>query len=98
MSQLKYLAGYPEHLQARVRELIEHDRLGAMLADKYGERHAIRNDGQLYDYVQELKARHLRKAAPLRKVAYDGKMQVIEQALGMHTAISRAHGGLLKAS
>jgi predicted metal-dependent hydrolase len=98
MSSLKYLAGYPEHVQARVRELIDGDRLGALLAEKYAERHAVRNDGQLYDYVQDLKARHLRKAAPVRKVAYDGKMQAVEQALGMHTAISRAHGGQLKAS
>jgi predicted metal-dependent hydrolase len=98
MLSLKYITGYPEHVQARVRELIEQDRLGPMLAGKYADRHAIRNDGQLYDYVQELKARHLRKAVPLRKVAYDGKMAVLEQALGMHTAISRIHGGQLKAS
>ena len=98
MLPLKYLVGYPEHLQARVRELIEADRLGKMLADKYADRHAVRNDGQLYEYVQELKARHLRKAAPLGKVVYDSKLQVVKDALGMHTAISRAHGGRLKAS
>ena len=95
---LKYLTGYPEPLQARARELIEQGRLGAMLADKYAERHAVRNDGQLYEYVQELKARHLRNAVPLAKVAYDGKLQVVKQALGTHAAISRAHGGKLKAS
>jgi UTP pyrophosphatase len=95
---VKYLVGYPEHLQARARELIEGDRLGAMLAARYPERHAVRNDGQLYEYVQEMKARHLRKAVPLRKVAYDGKLQVVEQALGTHTMVSRAHGGRLKAS
>ena len=98
MSSLKYLAGYPEPLQARARELIEQDRLGTLLAEKYAERHAVRNDGQLYEYVQELKARHLRKAVPLGKVAYDNKLQVVKDALGMHTAISRAHGGRLKAS
>jgi predicted metal-dependent hydrolase len=98
MSSLKYLAGYPEHVQARVRELIAQDRLGAMLADRYAERHAIRNDGQLYEYVQELKARHLRKAVPLRKVAYDGKLQVVAHALGTHTVTSRAHGGRLASS
>jgi UTP pyrophosphatase len=98
MTPLKYLAGYPDHVQARVRELIENDRLGALLANKYPERHAIRNDGQLYDYVQDMKARHLRKAVPLGKVAYDAKLQVVKDALGMHTAISRAHGGRLKAS
>ena len=39
---MKYLSGYPEHVQARVRELIEHGRLGTMLADKYGQAHAVR--------------------------------------------------------
>ena len=96
MSSLKYLAGYPDHVQSRVRDLIEAGRLGAMLAEKYAERHAVRNDGQLYDYVQELKARHLRKAVPLGKVAYDSKLQVVKHALGTHTAISRAHGGRLR--
>jgi UTP pyrophosphatase len=98
MQSLKYLLGYPEHVQARVRELIAQDRLGAMLAEKYPDRHAVRNDGQLYDYVQELKARHLRKAVPLGKVAYDAKLQVVKHALGTHTTFTRAHGGKLKAS
>jgi molybdopterin biosynthesis enzyme len=48
METLKYLAGYPQHLQARVRELIEQGRLGTMLADKYGQSHTVRNDGQLH--------------------------------------------------
>ncbi|HEY0503978.1 MAG TPA: M48 family metallopeptidase [Lysobacter sp.] len=98
MDALKYLAGYPEHLQARVRELIAQDRLGAILADRYGQAHAVRSDGQLYEYVQALKDRHLRKSVPLGKVLYDGKLQVMKHALGTHTAISRVHGGKLKAS
>lgn len=98
MQPLKYLTGYPEHLQAQVRELIEKDRLGPMLAAKYGQLHAVRTDRQLYDYVQDLKDRHLRKSVPLGKVAYDSKLQVMKHALGTHTAISRVHGGKLKAS
>jgi predicted metal-dependent hydrolase len=98
LMELPYLVGYPEPLQARVRALIEADRLGPMLADKYGERHAVRNDGQLYDYVQAMKARHLRQSVPLGKAVYDGKLQVVQHALGTHTAISRQHGGRLKAS
>jgi predicted metal-dependent hydrolase len=98
MHDLKYLAGYPEHLKARVRELIDAGRLGPMLAERYAEPHAVRNDGQLYDYVQALKDRHLRKSVPLGKVVYDGKLQVVRHALGTHTAISRVHGGKLKAS
>lgn len=98
MHDLKYLAGYPDHVQARVRELIDAGRLGPMLAERYAEPHAVRNDGQLYDYVQALKDRHLRKSVPLGKVVYDGKLQVVQHVLGTHTAISRVHGGRLKAS
>ena len=98
MEALKYFAGYPEHLQAKVRALIEQDRLGALLTDKYGQPHSVRNDGQLYDYVQAVKDRHLRKAVPLGKVIYDSKLQVMKHALGTHTAISRIQGGKLKAS
>ena len=95
---LKYLNGYPPHVLAQVRTLIEAGRLDAYLGNKYPQRHAVRNDGQLYDYVQELKNRHLRSAPPLSKVIYDGRLQVVKHALGTHTAISRNHGGKLKAS
>ena len=98
MKPLKYLAGYPQPVQARVRDLIEQGRLGPWLAEKYGESHAIRNDGQLYEYVQALKERHMRSAVPLGKVIYDSKLQVMKHALGTHTSISRVQGGRLKAS
>ena len=98
MKDLKYLAGYPPHVQARVHELIGQGRLGALLADKYGQNHAVRRDGQLRDYVQSLKERHLRKSVPLGKVIYDSRLQVMKQALGTHTAISRVQGDKLKAS
>ena len=98
MQPLKYLAGYPPHVQARVRELLAEGRLGTLLADRYAEPHGVRNDGQLYDYVQALKDRHMRTAVPLGKVLYDGKLQVVKHALGTHTTISRVQGGRLKAS
>ena len=98
MTALKYLTGYPEHLQAQVRELIAQGRLGDVLVRKYSQPHAVRSDGQLYDYVQDLKDRHLRKSVPLGKVVYDGKLQVMKHALGTHTAISRVQGSRLKAS
>jgi len=98
MNTLKYLAGYPLALQAQVNALIAEGRLGAMLSEKYGQPHAVRNDGQLYEYVQALKERHLKKSAPLGKVVYDAKLQVMKQALGTHTAQSRVQGHRLKAS
>jgi predicted metal-dependent hydrolase len=98
MEVLKYLAGYPQHVQARVHELIEQGRLGDLLASKYGQAHSVRSDSQLRDYVQGIKDRHLRKSVPVGKVIYDSKLQVMKHALGTHTAISRVQGNKLKAS
>ncbi|MDR6840961.1 M48 family metallopeptidase [Pseudoxanthomonas sacheonensis] len=98
MPPLKYLAGYPDHLQEQVRALIEQDRLGAILREKYGETHAVRNDKQLYEYTLQIKDRYLRKAEPLNKVVYDNRLQVVKHALGTHTTVSRVQGSRLKAS
>lgn len=98
MQALKYLAGYPPHVLAKVQALIDEGRLGAMLDARYGQLHSVRNDGQLYDYVQELKDRHLRKSVPLGKVIYDTRLQVMKHALGTHTTISRMQGDKLKSS
>ena len=98
MRLLKYLSGYPEEVQDRVRVLLDQDRLGKILADKYGEAHAVRNDRQLYEYTVQMKDRYLRKAEPLSKVVYDGKLHVVKHALGTHTTISRVQGNRLKAS
>ncbi|GAB6195477.1 YgjP-like metallopeptidase domain-containing protein [Lysobacter xanthus] len=95
---LKYLTGYPPDVLDRVRTLIDGGRLGEVLAARYGGTHAVRTDGQLYDYVQALKDRHLRQSVRLDKVVYDAKLQVMKHALGTHTSISRVQGGRLKAS
>lgn len=98
MKSLKYLSGYPPHVLDKVQALIAENRLGSMLSNKYGQEHSVRNDGQLYDYVQDLKDRHLRQSVPLGKVIYDSKLQVMKHALGTHTSISRVQGSKLKAS
>lgn len=95
---MKYLAGYPESLQARVRALIDQGQLGTMLAQEYPDRHAVRSDRQLYAYVQDLKDRHLRQSPPLGKVAYDSTLHVLKHALGTHTTHSRVQGSRLKVS
>ncbi len=92
-----YLAGYPASLAAQVHDLIAQDRLAGVLREKYPEAHAVRTDNALYDYVQALKAAHLRNAGPLSKVLFDGKLQALARALGTHTAVSRVQGGKLKA-
>ena len=96
-SPLKYLAGYPAHLVAQIQALIEQERLGELLLRQYPKAHDVRTDRALYDYVQALKDDYLRNAGPLSKVAYDSKLNVIRNALGTHTTISRVQGGKLKA-
>ncbi len=92
-----YLAGYPAELSAQVRLLIEQDRLGAVLRTRYPQVHAIRTDKALYDYAQALKTAYLRNAGPLNLVAYDSNLQLLTQALGMHTRVARVQGHKLKA-
>ena len=94
---LRYLTGYPPALLARVRELIASGRLGESVAVRYPEGHDVKTDRALYDYVGELKARHLRSAPPIAKVLYDMKLQTVRNALGTHTTVSRVQGGNLKA-
>lgn len=98
MQPLKYLVGYPEHVQARVREMLAQGRIADLLRARYGEAHAVRNDRQLYDYTVAMKDRYLRTAAPLDKVVYDNRLQVMKHALGTHTSVSRVQGRRLKAS
>ena len=94
---MKYLSAYPEHLLAQVRTLIEGDRLAAHLRTKYPAAHAVRTDRALYDYVQDLKDAYLRQAEPVVRVAYDSKIGIVQQALGLHTTASRVQGNRLKA-
>lgn len=95
---MKYLAGYPESVLGQVRHLLAQGRLGELLRDRYPQqRHDVRSDRALFDYVQSLKTEYLRSADPLNKVCFDSKLHVIQHALGTHTSVSRVQGAKLKA-
>jgi predicted metal-dependent hydrolase len=95
---LPYLAGYPESLRVQIQQLIDADKLGEVLRQRYPEqRHSVQTDRALYDYTIELKDRYLRSSVPLAKVGYDAKLHIIRNALGTHTTIARVQGGKLKA-
>lgn len=94
---LRYLQGYPPALLAQVQALIEAGQLAQTVAQRHPEMHAVRSERALYDYVCEMKARHMRSAPPLSKVAFDPKLHVLKNALGTHSAVSRVQGGQLKA-
>ncbi|MCK9606494.1 MAG: M48 family metallopeptidase [Methylomonas sp.] len=97
MSSLKYLSGYPVAVSAQIEQLLEQDKLGEILLKKYPASHDIRTDKALYSYVMSLKTQFLRQSGPLSKIVYDDKIDVLHQALGLHSFVSRVQGGNLKA-
>lgn len=97
LSNLLYLQGYPENLLVQVQSLIAQNRLGEVLEKRYPGQHSVTTDKALYSYIQDLKSEFLRNAPPINKVAYDNKIHVLKNALGLHTAVSRVQGGKLKA-
>ncbi|WP_395116239.1 YgjP-like metallopeptidase domain-containing protein [Rhodanobacter sp. FW102-FHT14D06] len=97
MVALKYLQAYPATLQGKVRALIAQERLGEHLARRYPARHDVQSDKALYAYVAALKQKHMKNAPGIDKVLYDARLDVLRNALGLHTAVSRVQGGRLKA-
>lgn len=97
MSELIYLRAYPEALQRQALQLLHDGRLGAHIEQKYPQRHTIQTDKALYQYIAELKAEFMRNSPPVNKVLYDSKINLVRNALGLHTAVARVQGGKLKA-
>ncbi|MFK2824013.1 YgjP-like metallopeptidase domain-containing protein [Arcobacter sp. YIC-80] len=93
---MKYLNHYPKNLQTQIQDLLDKNKLDKYLISKYPIAHNIKSDKALYSYVNELKNQYFKKYQ-LSKIQYDGKINVINNALGMHTFISRVQGNKLKA-
>ena len=93
---LKYLSSYSIEVQEQIRTMIEQNTLEHFLLKKHPKVHDVNNDKMLREYVMNLKNIHLRKSSPLSKVIYDKKIHVVNNALGMHTFISRVQGNKLK--
>ncbi len=96
MAEFPYLSHYPEHLNHQIKTLIEEEKLGRYLLAKYPTTHTITSDKALYAYAMELKSQFLRKAEPITKVLYDGKISDINDALGLHRVSIKNHGGRLR--
>lgn len=96
MSTLQYLAAYPPTLQAQIARLLEQNRLKAYLLQKYPTVNNVSNDMALREYVMDLKNQYIKKSHPLSKVIFDKKIHVINNALGLHSFVSRVQGGKLK--
>ena len=97
MKELKYLNHYPEQTKNQVRQLIQNNGLQKHLLKKYPNSHSFKNDKALFAYTMNIKNGYIKKSAPLSKTIYDGKINVIHNALGTHHFISRVQGSKLKA-
>ncbi len=94
---MKFLGGYPATTLAQVQQRLAQGTLGELLRTKYRCVHEVRTDRALYDYVNGLRLEHLRGGEAVGKVLFDSKLQIITQALGTHTTVSRVQGSKLKA-
>jgi len=93
----RYLGAYPSSVVDPVRRMVAENRLGEYLTRKYPQRHEVQTDAALYDYVLDLKQAYMKSSPPLHKVLWQNKMDVLQNVLGLHTAVSRVQGARLKA-
>jgi predicted metal-dependent hydrolase len=93
----RYLSAYPASVQQQASELLAADRLGNVLKNRHPQRHTLTSASLLYNFAQQLKNDYMRSSPPISKVVYDDKIHVVDNALGLHTFVSRKQGNKLKA-
>ena len=95
-TSLKYLSHYSADIQQQVIKLIKEDSLKAYLLALFPIQHEITTDKALRQYANDLKQQFIKKSAPLSQVKYDDKIHIVNNALGLHTYVSRVQGNKLK--
>ena len=93
---LKYFQVYSDTVREQVSNLIISGKLKSYLKNKYPNFHIINSDKLLYEYTNDLKQTYMRKAPQLSKVIYKKQKDLVTNALGTHSFLSRNHGGKLK--
>ena len=96
MNELKYISSYSPTIQDQVKSMLDKKTLSKYLLSKYPQAHNITNDKALRAFVMDLKNQYLKKSSPLSKVQFDDKIHVINNALGLHSFVSRVQGSKLK--
>jgi UTP pyrophosphatase len=83
-------------LQEQIQQLLDNNQLDDYLLGKYPNTHDYVSDKSLRAFAQSIKNQFIKKSSPLSQVRYDPKIHVINNALGLHTYISRVQGNKLK--
>ena len=92
----KLINHYPQNIIDDVKHLIKSNKLDSYINKKYANKHNISSDKALYKFTNDIKNEYLKKYQ-INKVLFDSKINVINNALGLHTFISRVQGNKLKA-
>jgi len=92
-----YLSCYSPQVQQQAQSLLDNEKTGPWLLNKYPKAHELGSERALYDYAQAIKNQFMRSSSPISKVIYDDRIHVINNALGLHTYVSRVQGSKLKA-
>ena len=95
-TSLKYLSHYSADIQQQVHTLIKENKLKAYLLNHFPKPHEITTDKALRQYCLAYKQQFIKQSAPLSQVKYDDKIHIINNALGLHTYVSRVQGNKLK--
>ena len=77
--------------------MLDANSVSSWLLQRYPEAHAYGSEKALYQFAQQLKNQFMRSSSPISKVIYDDKIHVVNNALGLHTFVSRVQGSKLKA-
>lgn len=96
MTKIDYFEGYPQRIRDHFEHLIQNGHVKAYLLEKYPVGHQVNTDKQLYEYANELRLNFMKKSSQANKVKYEKQKDLIRNALGTHTFVSRNHGGKLK--
>ncbi len=91
-----YLGGYPAALIDQVQQMLENGKLQAVLTTRYPKVSSIKTDKQLRSYVLELKDTYLKRSGPLSKICFDDRIELLHDALGLHTYAARPQGSRIK--
>jgi predicted metal-dependent hydrolase len=96
MTKIDYFQGYSQSVRDHFEHLIKNGHIRSYLLKKYPIGHQINTDKQLFEYANKLKQKFMKKSPQINKVKYEKQKDLIRNALGTHTFISRNHGGKLK--
>ncbi|MFT6633395.1 MAG: putative metal-dependent hydrolase [Bacteriovoracaceae bacterium] len=96
MAKIDYFKGYPQNIRDHFETLIRNGQIKSYLLKKYPSGHEINTDKQLYEYAHGIKQKFLKKSPQINKIKYEKQKDLILNALGTHTFVSRNHGGRLR--